>query len=225
MTADQEIESWESGEYAREWARDDVIADLLELPRRIAVALVGDAALDVNHVVDVASGPGAFLVPFLRAFPDARATWIDFSETMRELAEERLGEFEGRVRYVVGDAESLDELGIEPAQVVVSSRAFHHFAPTSLRDVYRAIFRILEPGGFVMNLDHVGAPDDWEQVYRRIRPKFVASRTKSLKPHRHAYPLSRADEHARWMEEAGFGPADTPWRTLYTALTVARKPD
>lgn len=224
MPADQQLESWESPQYAVEWAGDDVIADMLELPRRIAVALVADAGLDVAHVVDVGSGPGAFLAPFLRAFPAARGTWIDLSDTMRGLAEERLAEFADRITYVVGDAEKLDRLDVEPAQVVLSSRAFHHFSPDSLRNVYRAAFALLTPGGFVMNLDHVGAPGDWEQAYRRIRPQFVGKRKSSIKPHRHDYPLSRADEHGGWMEAAGFGPADTPWRMFYSALIVARKP-
>ena len=75
-----------------------------------------------------------------------------------------------------------------------------------------------------MNLDHVGAKSDWEDVARRIRKQFTGDRKKALKAHRHDYPLARADEHAAWMEEAGFGPADTPWRMFYTALIVARRP-
>jgi len=225
MTADQQLASWDSPDYAVEWASEDIIADMLELPRRIAVALVRDAGVDVAHVVDVGSGPGAFLALFLRAFPQARGTWIDVSDTMRGLAEARLAEFGDRVTYVIGDAEKLGELGVEPAQVVISSRAFHHFSPDSLRRVYRAAFDLLTPGGFVMNLDHVGAPGDWEQTYRRVRPQFVGKRKSSIKPHRHDYPLSRADEHGGWMEEAGFEAADTPWRMFYTALIVARKPE
>ena len=134
------------------------------------------------------------------------------------------GPYGDRVTYVVADAERLAEVDVEPAQAVVSSRALHHFSQDSLRQIYRVAFEILVPGGFVMNLDHVGASGDWEQVYRRVRPQFTGNRKKRLQPHRHEYPLSRADEHASWMETAGFGPADTPWRTFYTALVVARKP-
>ena len=162
MSNDQ-LESWESPEYAAAWAGEDVIADMLELPRHLSVAIVADA--------------------------------------------ERLG-----------------EVDVDPAQVVVSSRALHHFSPDSLRGVYRAAFDIVEPGGFVMNLDHVGAKADWEEVARRVRKQFTGDRKKARKPHRQDYPLARADEHAAWMEEAGFGPADTPWRMFYTALIVARRP-
>lgn len=224
MPADNQLESWESPGYAAEWAGEDVIADMLDLPRRISVALVGDSGIDVTHVVDVGSGPGAYLVPFLRAFPNARATWIDVSDAMRELAADELAEFDGRITYVVADAERLDEVAVAEAEVLLSSRALHHFSPESLQRVYRAAFDVVTPGGFVMNLDHVGARGDWEQALRRIRGQFTGDRTKALKPHRHDYPLARADQHGAWMEEAGFGPSDTPWRMFYTALIVARKP-
>lgn len=224
MTADHQLESWESPEYAAQWASEDVIAEMLDLPRRISVALVVDSGLDVTHVVDVGSGPGTYLQLFLRAFPNARGTWIDVSDAMLALAQAQLGEFGDRVTSVIGDAEKLREIEVEPAQVVLSSRAFHHFSPESLQSVYRAAFDIVTPGGFVINLDHVGAPGDWEQAYRRIREQFAGKRKQGLKPHRHDYPLSRAEEHGTWMENAGFGPPDTPWRMFYTALIVARKP-
>lgn len=224
MPADQQLESWDSPGYAAEWARDDVIADLLDLPRRISVALVGDSGIEVEHVVDVGSGPGAYLIPFLRAFPNARATWIDVSEEMRGLAADELAEFDGRITYVIADAERLDEVAVEPAQVVLSSRALHHFSPESLQRVYRAAFDLVTPGGFVINLDHVGARGNWEQALRSIRGQFTDERKKAIKPHRHDYPLAPAEDHGAWMEEAGFGPFDTPWRLFYTALIVARKP-
>ena len=224
MTESGPLESWHSREYVAQWAREDVIADLLALPRRIATALVADSGLRVEHVVDVGAGPGAFLELFLNAFPSARGTWVDVSEAMRELAAEQLVELGDRVTYVVGDAERLDELAVDPAQVLVSSRTLHHFSPASLQRVYRAAFDVVAPAGFVINLDHVGAPGDWERAYRRIRLQFTGDRKQALRPHRHDYPLRRADEHAMWMEAAGFEHADVPWRAFYTALVIARKP-
>lgn len=224
MSTEEQLESWESPEYAARWANDDVVADMLDLPRRMSVALVADSGVEVEHVVDVGSGPGAYLQRFLRAFPHARGTWIDVSDAMRELAQEQLGEFGDRVDYVVGDAERLGELAVRPAQVVLSSRVLHHFSPESLARVYRAAFELVTPGGWVLNLDHVGAPGEWEQAYRRIRSQFTGKRRESLAPHRHDYPLAPADAHRGWIEAAGFGPADTPWRMFYSALIVARRP-
>jgi hypothetical protein len=106
---------------------------------------------------------------------------------------------------------------------VCSSRALHHLSPESLTALYRVLGEIVEPGGFVFNLDHVGAPGELEQAYRRIRGRFTGERKKRLKPHRHDYPLALAEQHATWMEDGGFEHADVPWRMLYTALIAARR--
>jgi SAM-dependent methyltransferase len=218
------LESFESTEYASDWVEDDVLAGLLDLPRRISAALVADAEIEVEHVLDIGSGHGPYLALFLKAFPEARGTWIDSSEAMRDLAREPLAEFGDRVRYVLGDAERLDEAELEPAEVVLTSRVFHHFSPESLQRTYRAVHDLVAPRGFFFNLDHIGPAEGWEARYRRIRPQFVGKRRRPLKPHRHEFPLRPVREHLSWLEEAGFEPPDVPWRTLYTALIAARRP-
>src|SRR3954454_13195519 len=100
-----ELGSWESSEYVGEWLGEDVIAGLLELPRRISLALVQDSGLEVGHVVDLGSGHGPYLELLLDAFPDARGTWVDSSPPMEEEARERLARFGARVRYVLADVQ------------------------------------------------------------------------------------------------------------------------
>lgn len=217
------LQAWHSREYAAAWAGEDVIAGLLELPRRLSTAIVADAGIDVRHVVDLGAGPGVYLAHFLRAFPEARGTWTDSSEAMLELAREELAELGDRVAFELVDAERLAEASLASADVVVSSRVLHHFSPESLAHVYRAVHGLLPAGGFFFNLDHVGAPGDWEQVYRRVRGQFTGDRTKRLAPHRHDYPLASVDAHLGWARAAGFADPDVPWRTLYTALVLARR--
>jgi tRNA (cmo5U34)-methyltransferase len=220
---DETIESWHSPEYAAAWAGEDVIANMLELPRRLSTAIVADSGLEVTHVIDIGAGPGVYLDRFLRAFPGARGTWTDSSEAMLELAQQELAEHGDRVAYRIVDAERLAEMELEAAEVVVTSRALHHFSPESLAGVYGAVHDLLVPGGFFFNLDHVGAPGDWEQVYRRVRKQVLGERKSRLAPHRHDYPLVPADVQLGWLRDAGFAEPDTPWRTLYTALIMGRR--
>ena len=215
--------SWRSGDYAAEWASDDVLAGLLELPRRISTALVADAGLTVTHVVDLGSGQGTYLEHFLDAFADARGTWVDANEAMLDLARERLERFGDRVGFMLGDVERLDELELGPADVITTSRVLHHFSPESLERIYGRTHELLGPGGFLFNLDHVGAPGDWDARYRRIREHFTGPRKQELKPHRHDYPLPAADDHLTWIAGAGFDTPDVAWRTFYTVLLVARR--
>jgi tRNA (cmo5U34)-methyltransferase len=221
MSAGQ-IGSWHSPEYVGEWAGEDVVGPLLETPRRISIALLQDAGIDVSHVIDLGSGDGPYLADMLRAFEKARGTWFDSSEPMLERAREALAEFGDRVAYVVAPAEGLAAAGLERADVVVSSRALHHLAPDALARCYREVHELLTPGGFFFNLDHVGSENDWEQRYRRIRGLFTGSRQRKLSPHREDEPLQPVADHLRWLEGAGFAAVDVPWRMLYTALLAGR---
>ncbi|MGH2933037.1 MAG: class I SAM-dependent methyltransferase [Gaiellaceae bacterium] len=219
-----EPERWTSPEFVGRWLDEDVIADMLLLPRRISAALVEDAGIPVSHVVDLGAGHGPYLELFLDAFPVARGTWVDFSPPMEEEARGRLARFGDRIRFVPSDVESLTADQIGSASVVVSSRALHHVAHAALAEVYRVVADTVEPGGFVFNLDHVGAPGDLEKTYRRIRGRFTGSRTKPLRPHRQDAPLASTDDHVAWFRAAGLELVDVPWRMLYTALIAGRKP-
>jgi ubiquinone/menaquinone biosynthesis C-methylase UbiE len=216
-----QIGTWQSADYVEQWAGEDVMGRLLELPRQISIALVQDSGLDVRHVVDLGSGEGPYLAELLRAFENAGGTWFDSSEPMLERARAALAEFGDRVTFVVAPAEQLGSAGIEPADVVVSSRALHHLAAPELARCYREVRDLLGPRGWFFNLDHVGAAGDWEQRYRRIRHRFTGRRRRSLQPHREDEPLQPVADQLRWLEQAGFGAVDVPWRTLYTALLAA----
>jgi len=218
-----QLGSWQSADYVGQWAGEDVMHRMLELPRRISTALVRDAGTPVHHVVDLGSGEGAYLAELLRAFDHTRGTWFDVSEPMLDRAREALAEFGDRVTFVVGAAEELGTAGIERADLVVSSRALHHLAPEALARCYRDVHALLAEGGWFFNLDHVGSAADWEQRYRRIRSEFTGSRRSPLAPHREDEPLQPTSDHLRFLEQAGFAAIDLPWRTLYTALLAARK--
>jgi tRNA (cmo5U34)-methyltransferase len=222
MAETGELGSWTSDAYVAEWLGSDALQDLLLLPRRISAALVEDDGVPVSHVIDLGAGDGTYLEVMLEAFPGARGTWIDASEAMRDAARERLASQERRVDFVVGDAERLGDLGLEPAQVIVTSRVVHHFSPESISALYGTVHELLTPGGFFFNLDHFGTPGDWEQRYRAIRPAFVAKQ-RQARPHRHDFPLIRVENHLEWLAEAGFEAPDTPWRTFFSALVAARK--
>lgn len=218
----EHLGSWQSAEYVGQWAGDDVVGRLLETPRQVSIALVRDAGIAVSHVVDLGSGEGPYLADCLRAFEDARGTWLDSSEPMLERARETLAEFGDRVTFVVARAEALASSGVEPAQLVVSSRALHHLTPDELARAYREVRGLVAAGGFFFNLDHVGADGDWENRYRRIRDQFTGARRRRLQPHREDEPLQPVADHLRYLEQAGFAGVDVPWRMLYTALLAAR---
>jgi tRNA (cmo5U34)-methyltransferase len=224
MGSGQQLGSWRSEEFVSDWVSQDVLSNMLELPRRISAALTVDSGVDVTHVVDLGSGPGAYLDTFLGEYPGARGTWIDTSPRMEEVARERLARFGDRVSYRIGPIEAVDALELDTAEVVTTSRVVHHLSAEAIRDLYRKVHALVAPGGFFFNLDHYGSPEGWEPRYRRIRRQFTGPPKRDIPPHRHDFPFSPVPAHLEWLDGAGFRAPDVPWRTFYTALLAARRP-
>jgi len=224
MTTPTKLESWHSDDYVAAWIGQDVLANMLQVPRQISAALVAEAEKPVSHVIDIGAGHGPYLQVMLDAFPAARGTWVDSSEAMLEEAKPRLEPLGERVTYVVGDCEQLAGLDLQPADVIVTSRMVHHFAPDSIQRMYATALELLTPSGWFFNLDHFGSPEGWEKRYRAIRRQFTGKPPQEIAPHRHDYPLPQLDESIGYLRAAGFD-ADVPWRTFFTALLAGRKPE
>jgi hypothetical protein len=223
MGPDPSLRTWESEAFVAEWVGQDVLSDMLRLPRQISAALVADAEVPVAHVIDLGSGPGAYLQVLLEAFPGARGTWIDTSPTMESVARERLAGLGDRVDYRLADIEAFAELDLDGAEVVVTSRVVHHLSPDAIQRLYADVHDHLSTGGFFFNLDHFGTPGDWEPRYRHIRRQFTGKPKQDIPPHHHDHPFSRIEKHLSWLEQARLAPPDVPWRTFFTALLAARR--
>src|SRR5262245_47008283 len=144
---------WGNPDFVERWVAGDTGPAALRTPRAITAALIADSGLEVRHVVDVGAGPGAYLRVLLDAFPSATGMWIDASEAMLDRARTALADLEPRVRFEVGDLRAADDLPLQ-GDVVLSSRAVHHFRPETIQGFYGAAARGLSPGGFLCNLEH-----------------------------------------------------------------------
>lgn len=214
---------WQDTSFARAWSDSDTLTDLLRLPRAIAAALVAQDEATVGTVLDVASGPGAFLATFLDAFPHAVGVWLDASEAMHEQATANLDRFGERVRFVVGDMTALRASGVpEPVDVVTTSRATHHLDRPGLHAFYAEAAGLLAPGGWLINLDHIGPSDVWDRRLRAIRPRFLAPVPDEPK-HHHDYPLAGVRDHLDALARAGLDDNEVAWRAFYTCLFAARR--
>jgi trans-aconitate methyltransferase len=221
VSAPHSLADWQRPEYAKAWHDDDVLRDLLAFPRRMSAALVGyDTTPSV--VVDIGSGPGAFLEVFLDAFPAARGVWTDGSAAMRELATGPLTRFGDRIDYHITEMTDLSGIG-QPhtADVVLTSRASHHLDPDGLATFYAAVAGRLRTGGWIVNLDHIGPTDDWNRRYRAVRGQFTGRR-RNGEGHQHRFPPPSVDQHLRALTGAGFEDVDIAWKAFGTVLLMGR---
>jgi SAM-dependent methyltransferase len=215
--------TWQDEEFARTWAKRDALRDILEFPRRIAAAIVADDNPGLSQVVDIGSGPGDFLAVFLEEFPSARGLWTDVSPAMRELAETRLAGFSGRVDFQAAD---MTDLSAVPHGVglISTSRAAHHLDRTGLIDFYTQAASHLEPGGWLVNLDHISPnTGTWNTRLRTVRKRFHAAPDANGSTHHHDYPPPTVQDHLDGYAAAGIADVQVVWRAFHTCLFMGRR--
>ena len=240
VQGEQAAAAWRDESFARSWAAGDSFRDLLELPRRMAaVVIAGDREASglpaPRTIIDVGAGPGAVLEVFLQQFPDAKGFWTDASRAMLDLAHERLAPFGDRVEYHLADMTDLDGAGLpDDADVITTSRAAHHLDREGLARFYTDAARHLAPGGWLVNLDHIGPASQagppatagfdevWDQRLRAARKTFAVADGPQLK-HHHNYPLTSVQDHLDAFGAAGITDVEVPWRAFYTCLFLGRK--
>jgi SAM-dependent methyltransferase len=215
---------WQDPAFVAAWAAGDAMSDLLALPMRLAAALVAADSPEVRAVVDVASGPGAFLACFLEEFPAARGIWSDASEAMLGRARETLAPYSERVEFRPADMTDLVGGGGIPAgvDVIVTSRAAHHLDRAGLTTFYGEAAALLAPGGWLINLDHTGPDEIWDQRFRAVRARFVPPRPETK--HHHNYPLPSIDDHLSAYADAGLADVEIAWKAFYTCLFMGKMP-
>jgi SAM-dependent methyltransferase len=225
---------WQDRDFARSWAAGDSFSGMLEFPRRMAAGIIALDNPAPATVVDIGAGPGAMLSVFLERFPDARGVWCDVSLAMLELARENLAPFGERVEYVLADMTALDGAGLPgDADIITTSRAAHHLDAGALAACYTAAARRLKPGGWLVNLDHVGPASQagppgaagfdevWDQRLRAARKAFGI--TSGGPKHHHDYPLASVQDHLDAFGAAGLTDVEIPWRAFFTCLFMGRK--
>jgi SAM-dependent methyltransferase len=216
-------EPWQDSAFANSWASADAHVELLAFPRTIASALVAEDRPHTARVLDVASGPGDFLAVFLDQFPAATGIWTDASDAMLTLARQRLGRFGDRVEFRLADMTDLAAAGLPgDIDVVLTSRAAHHLDRAGLFAFYRDAARLLAPGGWLFDLDHIGpATDEWDRRLRSVRSRFQPPVPKASR-HHHTYPLCGVGDHLEGLVAAGLADVEVVWRAFVTCLFAAR---
>lgn len=225
---------WRDTDFAQSWADRDSVRDLLDFPRRMAAVIVAGDTPEPSCIVDVAAGPGAVLAVFLEQFPSASGIWMDASEAMLAMAKERLAPFGDRVDYRIADMTELAAARL-PARtdVITTARAAHHLDRGGLFAFYSEASALLAPGGWLVNLDHIGPAsaagppgaagldEVWDQRLRAARKQFGIS--SDGPKHHHTYPLTSLSDHLDAFAAAGITDVEVVWRAFFTCLFMGRR--
>ncbi|HEY3118896.1 MAG TPA: class I SAM-dependent methyltransferase [Chloroflexota bacterium] len=224
---------WTDPEKVREYVER---TDLQDAERREAFAYMAafipfERAAPIR-ILDIGSGHGAVAEGLLDLFPNGRAVGLDASEEMMAVGRERMARFGDRFSYQVGDfsegALPADLVG--PFEVAVASRAIHHVPSDGKRLLYKAIFRVLTPGGCFFNMDSVApTSEELRPLYRVAARVLRGEMVDRNAPQEQRFSLpghyyEPVGEQLQILTEAGFGPVDCFSKRLNQTLMGGYKP-
>src|SRR4029453_5713075 len=157
-----------------------------------------------RRVLDLGTGDGFTLGLLRNAYPDAEGVGVDFSAEMLALARQRFAG-DPDVQIVEHDLDDpLPDLGC--FDLVVSSFAIHHCVDERKRALYGEVFRVLEPGGRFLNLEHV------DSATPQLHVDFLAAIGKTPAEDDPSNKLVAVERQLTWLREIGFVQVDCHWK-------------
>lgn len=192
----------------------------------------------VRRFLDLGCGDGVLGAAILGRYPRAAGVFVDFSEPMlaacrTKLTSRRAMTFlldYGKPAWVKAVA------GTGPFDAIVSGFSIHHQPDRRKRALYREIFRLLAPGGWFVNIEHVAPAnptttvlfDDAliESIHRQqpqlsravVRRRFVNRADRS------ANILAPVEDQCRWLRTIGFAEVDCYFKLYELAVFGGQKP-
>jgi hypothetical protein len=204
--------------------------DHLDGPRKIAAAVVAVDNPSPKLIVDVGSFTGEFLEAFMERFKDSHGQWTEPVENNHDNAKRRLGRFGDRVSYVIGCPSRDISLGCVPkgVDVLVTSWLSIHQDLAGTQKFYREAAALLPPGGWLINLEHVGyAGSPWMQRFRTARVELaregLAAVTEGPPVHHPDFVTPTLQQQLAAFKAAGIDDVQVIWSRFDTVLLMGRK--
>lgn len=236
--------TWGKREYIESWSsRMEWQKPLREMQMAMVGLMIPHPLEAPIRLLDLAAGYGALTALLLENRPLATAVCLDFSEEMLKMGRERSARFGGRIEFVQGSLEGPEWLkAVNGAfDVVVSSRALHHFSANERRRfLYREIYGLLKPGGAFINADNMRAlTDSLKQRFRSASQRwlggYVQEKTGGQKTLEELQAATKIESHSvhnnglldqelLWLRETGFEDVDCFWKFASYAVYGGFRP-
>ena len=228
---------WDDQEVAQSWTANPIATNPLRAEHLdILLSLLEAEYRPGKAIIDIGIGSGLVEELIFQRIPDAFVVGVDGSEPMLELARQRLAPYGGRYEAVKHDLTKIDSLQLPPRdyQVAISVQTLCNLADEHKLEVFKFLYRVLEPGGLFILLDRMGIDTPglfgcyktmWQRL-NRIHGSRI-SEGETFEEHKQIMLdtgglTATPEQHLQMMREAGFEAA-----VLYVhtnrALFAARK--
>jgi len=203
----------------------------------VMLQLLATRRQPVRRFLDLGCGDGVLGAAILEKYPRATSVFADFSEPMLAACREKLTgkrattqriDF-GKPAWVTAVADA------GPFDAIVSGFSIHHQPDQRKRALYREIHRLLAPGGWFINIEHVAPATPLtttlfdneliESIHRQqpqlsratVRRQFVKRADKA------ANILAPVEEQCRWLRNFGFTHVDCYFKIYELAVFAGQK--
>jgi tRNA (cmo5U34)-methyltransferase len=198
--------------------------------------ILGKYRPGIDSFLDLGCGDG-FLGYFLHElYPDAHGVFVDISSEMIEKAGRKSPD--PAYEFIVKDSGKSNWYksirSAEKFDLVISGYAIHHLENVNKSRLYRNIFRLLNPEGFFLNLEHVLSPtrkledllndlfEDGMYAYQKhIGDEKTREEIKKIyydPNHKILNKLEPVETQCSWLREIGFSEVDCYMKIFELAL-------
>ena len=201
------------------WTLPEHVREYLDKADSIPHRTEGEAVLleclppHVARVLDLGSGDGRLLHIVKLAMPHVNAIAADFSPTMLSRLRQRFAS-DPSVQIVTHDMDAHLPRSFGTFDAVVSSFAIHHLTHSRKRALFEEVFALLNPGGVLLNLDHVASPTP------TLHKQFLATLDMTPEDEDPSNKLLDVEIQLTWLREVGFIDVDCLWKWRELALLV-----
>ncbi|HNQ96116.1 MAG TPA: methyltransferase domain-containing protein [Anaerolineales bacterium] len=199
----------------------------------------------IQRFLDLGCGDGILGAAILGEYPSARGVFVDFSESMLELAREGLKEYADQLAFEnldYGDQAWVNRIDSKgPFDAVVSGYSIHHQPDSRKRQIYEEIFSLLKPDGWFVNIEHIAAESQLavdlfnrHVIDGRYSIEKASGGTKTRqeisdifmnRPDKDANILLSVNAQCDWLREIGYEEVDCYFRIYELAVFGGRKPN
>jgi trans-aconitate methyltransferase len=191
----------------------------------IMLRLISKSQPRVNKFIDLGCGDGILSQTILTHYPDAQGLLLDYSSSMIEAANKRMGNFKNQsiIQCDLSNSNWKEHIQEKP-ELIVSGFAIHHLKNGRKYELFEEIYEVLKPGGIFINMEHVKSATSFgnslfdeimvDTLYEKLKEEGKEKRKSDLmKEH-----LSRPDQYDNilipvttqcdWLKEIGFVDVD-----------------